>query len=48
MVNGNTTAAAAGGPVDYTTLKANSALTANGIRVTVPAKGAVILAIDKK
>lgn len=48
LVNGNTTAAAAGGPVDYTTLKANSALTANGIRVTVPAKGAVILAIDKK
>lgn len=48
LVNGITTTADAGGPADYTTLKAYSALTTNGIKVTVPARGAVILAIDKK
>ena len=36
------------GPADYATLKARSALTANGIKVTAPARGAVIMAIVKK
>jgi len=47
-VNGITTTAAAGGPIDYASLKANAAVTTNGIKVTVPARSAVILAIDKK
>jgi hypothetical protein len=48
LVNGSGPAFDAGGPADYATLKARSALTANGIKVTVPARGAVIMAIDKK
>lgn len=48
LVNGSGPAFDAGGPADYATLKARSALTANGIKVTVPAHGAVIMAIDKK
>jgi hypothetical protein len=47
-VNGDGATAVAGGPSDYTTLKANSASTANGIIVNVPARGAVVLAIDKQ
>lgn len=38
----------AGGPANYMTLGANSALTANGIRVTVPGRAAVFVAIDKQ
>ena len=38
----------AGGPAAYATLKAQSALTNNGIKVTVPARGVVIIAVDKK
>jgi len=37
----------AGGPPDYATLKANAAPTSHGIRVTVPARGAVFLVIAK-
>jgi hypothetical protein len=48
LVNGNGPALEAGGPANYTTLKARSSLTALGIRVTVPALGAVIMAVDKK
>lgn len=48
LVNGSGPAFDAGGPADYATLKARSALTANGIKVTVPARGAVIMAVDKK
>jgi len=48
LVNGVGPALEAGGPVDYTSLKARSAVTTNGIRVTVPARGAVIMVIDKK
>lgn len=48
LVNGTGPAGDAGGPADYSTLAARSASTANGIKVTVPAMGAVILVIDKK
>ena len=48
LVNGSGPAFDAGEPADCATLKARSALTANGIKVTVPAHGAVIMAIDKK
>jgi hypothetical protein len=48
LVNGNGPLTVAGGPENYTTLKARSAVTANGIRVTVPAWGAVTMAVDKK
>lgn len=47
-VNGSGTTLAAGGPSDYVTLKAKSAVTTNGIKVIVPALGAVCLVIDKK
>jgi hypothetical protein len=46
LVNGEGPAQAAGGPVDYATLKANAAPASNGIVVTVPARGAVCLAVD--
>jgi hypothetical protein len=48
LVNGSGPTLEAGGPADYATLKARSSLTANGIRVTVPAKGMIVLSIDKK
>ncbi len=38
----------AGGPADYATLKARSALTTNGIKAIVPARGTVIMVVDKK
>jgi hypothetical protein len=47
-VNGSSTTLEAGGPEDYVSVKARAASTANGVKVTVPARGAVILAIDKK
>jgi hypothetical protein len=37
----------AGGPADYAAIKANAAPTSGGIRVTVPARGAVFLVIGK-
>jgi aspartate 1-decarboxylase len=37
-----------GGPSDYATLKAKSALSKNGIKVTVPAWGSVYLVAEKK
>ncbi len=48
LVNGNGPAGDAGGPVTYTTLKARSTVTTNGIKVTIPALGAVMLVVDKK
>lgn len=48
LVNGIGPAGDAGGPANYNTLAARSASTVNGIKVTVPARGAVILVIDKK
>lgn len=48
LVNGIGPAGDAGGPITYTTLKARSAVTANGIKVTIPALGAIMLVVDKK
>ncbi len=47
-VNGNGTTAEAGGPDSYATLKAYSALNTKGVTVTVPARGAICVAIEKK
>jgi len=48
IINGAGPTAAAGGPSTYSSLKARSALATNGIYVTVPARGAVMIVIDKK
>ncbi len=48
MVNGLGPATVAGGPTTYHTLKARSALTTNGIKIPIPALGAVFLVVDKK
>ena len=48
LVNDNGPAGDAGGPVTYTTLKARSAVTTNGIKVSLPALGAVFIVVDKK
>ena len=48
LVNGNGPAGEAGGPATYSSLKAQSSLTTNGIKVTVPALGAVFMVIEKK
>ncbi len=47
-VNGQGTAGIAGGPGGYTTIKARSALVANGIRISIPARGMVALVVDGK
>ena len=47
FVNGKGPDVAAGGPTDYANIKANAAATSGGIRVTVPARGAVFLVIGK-
>jgi hypothetical protein len=47
LVNNVGPAGAAGGPANYASLKAMSAATTNGIKVTVPALGAVFVMIDK-
>ena len=47
FVNGKGPDLAAGGPADYTTLKANAAAVSGGIRLTVPARGAVFVVIGK-
>ena len=46
-VNENGAAGSVGGPADYATIKANAASTSPGIRVTIPARGAVFLVIAK-
>ena len=48
LVNGSGPSGVAGGTSDYATLNAFSASTTNGIKVKVPARGAVMLVIDKK
>jgi hypothetical protein len=48
LVNGSGPTGEAGGPSDYHTLKARSGLTAGGIRVSVPARGIIVMVIDKK
>ncbi len=48
LVNGSGPSGVAGGPAGYATLKARSAVTTNGIKVTVPALGAVMIVVDKK
>ena len=47
LVNGQGPTGVAGGPPDYATLKANAAPASAGVRVTVPARGAVFLVIGK-
>ncbi len=48
LVNGAGPTGVAGGPANYATLKANAAVTSNGIRVNIPPRGAVYIVIDKK
>lgn len=48
LVNGQGPAHASGGPANYKTVSANAASTANGIRVIVPGRAAVFMAIDKQ
>lgn len=48
FVNGNGPGYISGGPSNYATLPAYSSSATNGIRVAVPARGAVFMAIDKK
>lgn len=47
-VNGSGPTAVAGGPADYETIKARSALTSAGIKLTVPAWSAVFVLVDSK
>jgi len=48
LINGETSAYAAGGPANYKSISAFSAPVSGGIRVTIPARAAVFLAIDKQ
>lgn len=48
LVNGSGPKGAAGGPSDYTTVKARSSLTGTGIKVIVPAFGSICMLVDKK
>jgi len=48
FVNGQGPSGANGGPANYTSVKAYSAGTQDGIRVKVPARSVVIMVIDKK
>jgi hypothetical protein len=48
LVNGQGPAGIAGGPSNYTSINAYSASTQNGIKVTVPARSIVYMAIDKR
>ena len=47
IVNGATSALEAGGPVDYQAIKARSAQTSQGMKVSVPAYGAVFVMVEK-
>ncbi|MBS1511849.1 MAG: alpha-L-arabinofuranosidase [Bacteroidetes bacterium] len=47
-INGTAPTNAAGGPLNYTTITPYAAATANGIKVYVPARGAVYLMADRK
>lgn len=48
LINGIGSTSEAGGPPDYATLKARSALTDYGIKVTIPPRGMIVMAVDKK
>jgi hypothetical protein len=48
VVNGQGPTLAAGGPANYKTISPYTASTANGIKVNVPAKGAVYLVVEKQ
>lgn len=48
FVNGQGPTGAAGGPGNYSTLNAFSATTASGIKLSVPARATVCVAIDKR
>ncbi len=48
LVNGTGPSSVAGGPDNYTTLKAYSSTAASGIKITLPARGVVCMIIDKK
>ena len=47
FVNGFGPTGNAGGPSDYFTISANTTTTASGVKVTVPARGAVFLVVEK-
>jgi hypothetical protein len=47
LVNGQSTSAPAGGPANYASLPAFSAPASNGISITIPARGATFLVVDK-
>lgn len=46
-VNGNGPSLPSGGPADYASIKPNSALTQNGLKVTLPARSVVYIIVDK-
>ncbi|MEP6584568.1 MAG: alpha-L-arabinofuranosidase [Ginsengibacter sp.] len=46
-VNGNGPAVASGGPPGYTSIKAYSAKTNNGIKIVLPARSTIFLLVDK-
>jgi hypothetical protein len=48
VVNGAGASGVAGGPDNYAALKPYAAETANGIKISVPARGVVFMVIDKK
>lgn len=48
FVNGNGSSFASGGPAGYKTIKPYRTLAADGIRVSIPARGAVYVVIEKK
>jgi hypothetical protein len=48
FVNGNGNSGVSGGPASYNTLQAYSSSTTNGIKVKVPARGAVVMVVDTK
>lgn len=48
FVNGKGPSGASGGPADYATLTAYAASTQNGIKINLPARSVVHIAIDKK
>ena len=48
QVNGSGSSSASGGPSSYKTINPYAAATANGIRISVPARSAVFIVIEKK
>jgi hypothetical protein len=48
LVNGTGPSVASGGPADYKTINPYTAAVSSGVKVTVPARAAVFLVVDKK